>query len=199
MADKNYLYQRVFIASGNGITIEYIMKKGSACVEAFRDMSHLMAHLFGDSDRHRHSKEVAFYEDMRVLVQDMTNRKSHVLAPKQHFVPQMKKKQGGKEQSAIVDSMVLGAEIWRNGKFDDYVQTTAWDPEAGYPIRQETDRRRDTRYDTDTAFDNCDTNVLEIDEFVDLHGDENSRGQDRLAGIGALGGGDEFATGTEAF
>ena len=34
-ADNNYHNQRVFIATGNGVTIEYIMEKGSACVEAF--------------------------------------------------------------------------------------------------------------------------------------------------------------------
>ncbi|KAM5539821.1 hypothetical protein V8D89_006634 [Ganoderma adspersum] len=195
----NFWVKRVFIASGNGVTIEYIMRKGLACIEAFRNMSHLMAHLFGDLDQHRHLKEVAFYEDMHVLVQDMTNQKLHILAPKQHFVPQMKKKKGGQACSAIVDSMVLGVEIWQNSKFDDYVHTMAWDPEGGYPIGQETDGHHETRYVMDTAFDNCNTNVLEIDKYVDLHGDESTSRKDSLTGIGALGGGDEFATGTEAF
>ncbi|KAI1795010.1 hypothetical protein LXA43DRAFT_939422 [Ganoderma leucocontextum] len=195
----NFWVKVIFIASGNGVTIEYIMKKGSACVEAFRDMSHLMANLFGDSDRHRRSKEVAFYEDMRVLVEDMTKRKSHILASKQHFVPHMKKTKGGGERSAIVDSMVLGAEIWRSGKFDEYIRTTAWDPEVGYLMDQEKDGQHEERYDTDTAFDDCHANVLEADEFVDLHGDENATSGGGVTSTGALGGGDEFATGMEAF
>ncbi len=181
------------------------MKKGSACVEAFRDMSHLMANLFSDSDRHRCSKKVTFYEDMRVLVEDMTKRKSHILAAKQHFIPQIKKTQvGGKARSAIVNSMVLGAEIWQGGKFKQYIHTTAWDWALSYPMDQEIDSHHESRYDSDTAFDDCHANVLEADEFVDLHGPDDSTTMGGgsgggLAGLGALGGGDKFLTGMEAF
>ena len=62
--------QRVFIAQGSGVTVEYIIQKGSACVEAFHEISHLIANFFGDPDRARRSKEVAFHEDMRVLVEN---------------------------------------------------------------------------------------------------------------------------------
>lgn len=47
------------------------MHKGSACVEVFRNASHLVAEFFGNPDRNRRSKEIAFQEDMRVLVEDM--------------------------------------------------------------------------------------------------------------------------------
>ncbi|KAF9070833.1 hypothetical protein BDP27DRAFT_1419605 [Rhodocollybia butyracea] len=41
----NFWVKRVFIASGSGVTVEYIIDKGSACVEAFHDISHLVAHF----------------------------------------------------------------------------------------------------------------------------------------------------------
>ena len=102
------------------------MKKGSACVEAFRDLSHRMANFFGDRDTHRRSKEVAFQEDMRVLVEEMTKRKSHIPGQK-HFVPAPNSKQGKKTsvgtQSAIFDVLDAGADIWQK-KFDEYVKAT---------------------------------------------------------------------------
>jgi hypothetical protein len=56
--------QRVFIAQGSGVTMEYIIKKGSACVEAFRDISHIVANFFGDPDSARRHKELKFQEDI---------------------------------------------------------------------------------------------------------------------------------------
>ena len=191
------LDQRVFIASGNGVTIEYIMEKGSACVEAFRDISHRVANFFGDPDARRRSKEVAFMEDMRVLVEEMTKRNSHVLAAGQHFVPapapKGKKKGSAEPRSAVFDVIDAGAEIWQ-GKFFEYVRSTTYDPASGYPMAPEGENSHDTRLDTGTAFDECRNNVLETDQYVDLHGDETGS----HGGGEALGGGDEFATGMEA-
>ncbi|KAJ7835165.1 hypothetical protein B0H14DRAFT_2363521 [Mycena olivaceomarginata] len=76
----DYLNQRVFIASGSGVTIEYIMRKGSACVEAFRDITHLVANFFGDPDRARRSKKVKFNQDIEALVTEMQRRKFHVVS-----------------------------------------------------------------------------------------------------------------------
>lgn len=184
----------MFIASGSGVTIEYIMKKGSACVEAFRDLSHRMANFFGDRDAYRRSKEVAFQEDMRVLVEDMTKRRSHIRGQK-HFVPAPSSKEGKKKtsvvtRSAIFDVLDAGADIWQK-KFIEYVKTTTYDPEVGYPIATEQDTSHDSRLDSGTAFDRCTANILGTDGFVDLHGDETGIG-------GALGGGDEYETGMEA-
>ncbi|KAJ7834341.1 hypothetical protein B0H14DRAFT_3462101 [Mycena olivaceomarginata] len=47
----NFWVKRVYIASGAGVTVQYIIHKGSACVEAFRDISHLVANFFGDPNR----------------------------------------------------------------------------------------------------------------------------------------------------
>lgn len=194
--------QRVFIASGAGLTIEYIMAKGSACVEAFRDISHIVAGFFGDEDRSRRSKEIAFHEDIRVLIEAMMRRRADVIA--EHFVPEPKPKKpkkglsSWKPRSAIVDVMAVGAEIWQKGKFIEWLRATTFDPAVGYPPRgeeSESTAPRDTRLDSNTAFDEVVHNVLDIDNYVDLHGDETGDG----GATGALGGGGEFHTGMEPF
>ncbi|KAH9920676.1 uncharacterized protein B0H18DRAFT_956944 [Fomitopsis serialis] len=200
----NFWVKRVFIASGNGKTVGYIMKKGSACVESFRHISHLFANSFGDPDHHRRSKEAAFQQDMRVLVEAMIADSAHVIAADKHFVPATgsggkaaKKTQSGSPRSAIADVMNLGAEVWQNGKFAEYLQNTVYDPQLGYPMvsrESETTVNNSTSiFHTDTAFDSP-TNPLEYNSYVDLLGAED----DRSSGMqGGLGGGGEFATGME--
>ena len=63
--------QWVFIAQGNGVTVTYIIEKGSACVEAFCDVTECVSKFFRNPDRSRRSKEVSFQEDLCVLVEDM--------------------------------------------------------------------------------------------------------------------------------
>ncbi|KAI0691455.1 hypothetical protein C8T65DRAFT_745440 [Cerioporus squamosus] len=192
----NFWVKRVFIASGSGVTIEYIMAKGSACVEAFREVSHLVAGFFGDPDRGRRSKEIAFEHDMRVLVEGMRNRQAHLIG--QHVVLEAKAKKGSAtRRSAIVDVLATGADIWQNGKFTEWLKATTFDPALGYPARgeeHESEEPRDTRLDSDSAFNTTAHNVLDADNYVDLYGDE-----DEDSGCGALGGGGEFHTGMEPF
>ena len=64
----------MFIAQGNGVTVEYIIEKGSACIEAFRDVTQRVSRYFGNPDISRRAKEISFAEDMRVLVEDMERR-----------------------------------------------------------------------------------------------------------------------------
>ncbi|KAF6765346.1 hypothetical protein DFP72DRAFT_1057937 [Ephemerocybe angulata] len=73
----NLLVKRVFIAQGSGVTADYIIKKGSACVETFRQVSYLVSRYFGNPDRRRKSKELSFKEDLRVLVEDMERHQLH--------------------------------------------------------------------------------------------------------------------------
>lgn len=193
--------QRVFIAGGNGVTIEYIVSKGSACVEAFREVTHSVANYFGDPNRARHHKEVKFHEDIRSLIEDMVRLKAHKISLKGNFVPappKTSRKTGGtslpvtaEPRSAIFDVIVEGAQEWQ-GKFKEYIKNTTWDPRHGYPLVKETTASRDTRLITGTAFDN-DEIPFTFDNYEDLHGDEyESAG----LGAGALGGGDEFSTGS---
>ncbi|KAJ7807181.1 hypothetical protein B0H14DRAFT_3765051 [Mycena olivaceomarginata] len=194
----NYWVKRVFIASGSGVTIEYIMRKGSACVEAFRDITHLFANFFGDPDRARRSKEVKFNQDIEALVTEMQRRKFHVVRKERHFVPAPPKKPSKKPpknprspeppRSAIVDVFVLGAEQW-NGKFTEFIKATTFDAAlGGYPVAVESSNSgpHDSTLDTNTAFDNLTQNPLTYNSYTDLHGDADG------IGAGALGGGGDF-------
>ncbi|KAJ7791458.1 hypothetical protein B0H14DRAFT_2624967 [Mycena olivaceomarginata] len=109
--------------------VKYIIRKGSACVEAFRDISHLVANFFGDPDRARRSKEVKFYQDIEALISEMQRRKFHVVNAKGHFVPAPPPKKTTKKavtddsrRSAIADIFVKGAEEW-NSKFEEFIRT----------------------------------------------------------------------------
>ncbi|KAF8184133.1 hypothetical protein K438DRAFT_1974716 [Mycena galopus ATCC 62051] len=193
----NFWVKRVFIASGSGVTIEYIIHKGSACVEAFRDITHMVANFFGDPDRARRSKEVKFHQDIEALVTEMQWRKFHIVSQDRHFVPAPPKKARKNAsqntrppeppRSAIVDVFVKGAEEW-NGKFTDFIKSTTFDPAlGGYPPPSEssTSGPCDTTLDTNTVFDSLTNNPLTYDSYGDLHG-----GEDGISG--ALGGGGDF-------
>ncbi|KAJ7845589.1 hypothetical protein B0H14DRAFT_3683147, partial [Mycena olivaceomarginata] len=136
----NFWVKRVFIASGSGVTVEYIIRKGSACVEALRDITHMVANFFGDPDRARRSKEVKFNQDLEALVTEMQRRKFHVVSKERHFVPAPPRKvrknasqnPGPSEspRSAIVDVFIKGAEEW-NGKFTEFIKSTTFDAALG--------------------------------------------------------------------
>lgn len=96
-------FQRVFIAQGNGVTIEYIVKKGSACVEMFRNASYLVATFFGNPDRNCRSKEVAFRQDLRVLVEYLEHQDVH-----KGFVNGRTLSSDRKNQAALADILVQG-------------------------------------------------------------------------------------------
>lgn len=160
-------------------------------MEAFREITHVVSQFFGSRDVSRRSKEVAFMEDMRILVEDMEKNGMHRTMPAKHFVPAMKPAKGRKktdpENSGIVDVLVQGAEAWAHGKFKEYLNATTYDPATGYPIT-ETEEHNSARLDNMTVFD-MEDNPLEFESYDDLHGDEDDEG------LGSLGGGGEFATG----
>ncbi|KAF7972318.1 hypothetical protein HWV62_18506 [Athelia sp. TMB] len=203
----NFWVKRVFIAQGNGVTIDYIMSKGSACVEAFRDISHNVAHFFGDPNRARRHKEVKFQEDIRLLVEEMVRKNLHVLHKDGHFVPALPPKakkaataklQPTEPKSAIADAWVMGMQIWQEGKFTDFITSTTYDPALGYPVSSNINNTSESRIDTSifdngTVFDQTE-NPFDFEGHEDLHGDEIMGG---CPGVGGLGGGDEFSTGQE--
>ncbi|KAJ7717409.1 hypothetical protein B0H14DRAFT_3631243 [Mycena olivaceomarginata] len=196
----NFWVKRVFIASGAGVTVEYIIRKGSACVEAFCDVTHMVANFFGDPDRVRRSKEVKFHQDLEALVTEMQRRKFHKISTTKHFVPAPPKKSPKvapkkpppveAPRSAIIDVFVKGAEEW-NGKFTDFIKSTTYDPAlGGYPPAASSDSGpRDNTLDTGTVFDNLTNDPLTFDGFMDLH---TSKDHGEITGTGALGGGGDF-------
>ncbi|KAK7433878.1 hypothetical protein VKT23_020503 [Stygiomarasmius scandens] len=194
---------RVFIAHGNAVTVEYIIKKGSAVVEVFRDISHLIANYFGDPDRSRRHKEAGFLQDIRAVVEELErlgiHRDTHVV----RFVAAPLVTKSKKAESVVFDVQVRGMEIWAE-TFADYVRLTTYDPRSkSYPLGNPTKRAADKGKDdgaeecdnggnehdalpdalTGTVFDDMDENPLDFSNYVDLHGDNG------------LGGGDEFLTG----
>jgi hypothetical protein len=90
-------------------------------------------------------------------------------------------------RSAIANIFVEGAEEW-NSEFEEFIRTTTYDKELGYPLPTSTDKGSETIPENGIAFDNT-NNPLTFDGYADLHGDESKSG---TMGIGALGGGDEL-------
>jgi len=145
-------------------------------------LSHDVARYFGDSDRSRHHKEVAFFEDMRVLVEDMILKGIHVVKAGR-FIPGPSKKEGGTKivQSAIFDIMVASAEVWHNSKFNEYT--------LGYPITEQTTPDKvQHRLQTDTVFDDVMVNPLEYDSLEDLDDEAVSSSYPGLDGFGGTDG-----------
>ncbi|KAJ7225308.1 hypothetical protein GGX14DRAFT_638099 [Mycena pura] len=200
----NYWVKVVNKPQGSGVTVEYIIKKGSACIEAFRDISHEIATLFGDPDRRRRHKEVKFETDLRTLIDDLELNKIHHPSTVEHFVPAKGRKRSIKTPvSQIVDIQVRGTEIWADGNFSHYIQASTWDPALNrYPLgstsrkpadksKEDADESVDDGIDANgddglltsgTVFDNADI-PFEYSNYVDLHGESG------------LGGGDVYGTG----
>lgn len=180
------------------------MAKGSAAVEAFREVSHLVAKFFGDPDKPRQHKEIALKEDMCVLVEAMIKESIHTVSlnkPRAVPAPPKRKKTTTDAglRSAVIDVFDIGAQAWQSGKFDEYIQSTTYDPALGYPVPKEQKMKKNavsSALDNGTVFDNCEVNVLSYDAYMDLHGDDSELG-DGAGGLGALGGGSEFDTGED--
>jgi hypothetical protein len=122
----------------------------------------LVANFFGDPDRAGRSKEVKFHQDIETLISEMQRRKFHVNA-KGYFVPAPPPKKttttavtDDSRRSAIANIFVKGAEEW-NSKFEEFIRTTIYDKELGYPLRTSTDKGSEIIPEARTAFDN--TNI----------------------------------------
>lgn len=175
----------MFIAQGSGVTVEYIIAKGSACVEAFRALSHDVARFFGNSDRSRRHKELTFFEDMRVLVEDMVLKDVHTAKP-DRFIPGPSRKEGGTTvvRSAVFDVMVAGAEVWHNGKFTEYIRATTYDSALGYPVGELAPDEPQHLLHTDTVFDDIIVNPLSFDSLEDLDDSDINSTYPVLEGFG---------------
>ncbi|KAJ3515060.1 hypothetical protein NLJ89_g1998 [Agrocybe chaxingu] len=179
----NFWVKCVEIASGNGVTIEYIIEKGSACIEAMRDITEDVSRYFGNPEVRRKSKEVSFEEDMRVLVENMEQIQLHQARAKSRLVPSMKGSKSASTKSAIIDVQVAGAEIWQSGKFTDFLKKTTYDKNLGYPVETEDAQRV-------TEATEAEKDPLGHESYEDLHGDETNE-----CGLSSLGGGEMFSTG----
>ncbi|KAJ7481934.1 hypothetical protein FB451DRAFT_1171061 [Mycena latifolia] len=196
LEQNNFWVKRVNIAKGSGVTIKYIIEKGSAPVEAFREVSHKFARTFGFADRARRHKEVDVGQDLRLLTETIMDAQLHVLTPNRPiYAPLKVNKKGvvaaGPRVSAIVDSFDVGAQILNGGKFREFIRSTAWDPAAGYPVEApETTPNSNDPLVNGSVFDRVDENPLARDGFNDT--DDGDAHEQRYPGLGALGGGMEY-------
>ncbi|KAJ8089759.1 hypothetical protein PM082_018335 [Marasmius tenuissimus] len=166
----NYWIKRVYLAFGNGVTVQYIISKGSACVEAFRDISRRISRFSGNRDRSRRSKEMKFMKDIEALVQDMEKIGLHKpeFEATPHFV-------AAPPSKYICYLRHIGS--WR--KFN------------GFPAAGETTADPDEeRLNTDTPFDDTEENPIEIEAYEDTHGYDLDG-----EGYGGVGGGGRYDTG----
>ncbi|KAJ7938638.1 hypothetical protein B0H13DRAFT_2301681 [Mycena leptocephala] len=182
-----------FWVKGSGVTIKYIIEKGSAPVEAFRELSHRFARTFGFTDRARRHKEVDVEQDLRLLTEMMRDARLHVMtANRPVYMPLKVNKKGvvatAPRVSAIVDSFVIGAQALHGGKFKEFIRSTAWDPAAGYPVgAQELGPEPDDPLVNGSVFDRVGENPLARDGFNDV--DDGDAHERRFLGLGSLGGG----------
>lgn len=168
------------------------MEKGSACVEVFREISHQFARTFGNTDRARRHKEVDIEQDLRLLCEDMQRAQLHIqTSNREILIPASVNKKGKvtkPARSAIVDCIDIGSEILNDGKFDEFIRTTTWDPAVGYPIERLTNvTEGDDVLLNGSGFDATDRNPLVVEDFNDV--DDGDDHQSRCPGLGSLGGG----------
>ncbi|TFK17641.1 hypothetical protein FA15DRAFT_733973 [Coprinopsis marcescibilis] len=170
----NLLVKRIYVAQGNGVTIEYIMQKGLACIEAFGCVSHTVATFFGDPDRRRQSKEIAFEHDMMVLIQEMEKHHLHY-GYGANFVPVMPKTGKGKmgaktpkvlnqPKSSVIDVWVAGAQAWSDGKWNSFLETSSYDPAAILPVQNRQSKTLNPKVTEDMQL-GCLPNELYINSF----------------------------------
>ncbi|KAJ7803566.1 hypothetical protein B0H14DRAFT_3777036 [Mycena olivaceomarginata] len=197
LEQNNYWVKRVNIAKGSGVTIKYIIEKGSAAAEAFREVSHQFARTFGFADRARRHKEVDVGQDLRLLTETMLDARLHVLTGNRPiYVPLKVNKRGdvatGPRVSAIVDSLETGAQALHGGKFKEFIRSTAWDPASGYPVGMPgISPEADDPLVNGSVFDRVDQNPLARDGFNDV--DDGDTHEQRYLGLGSLGGGLEYS------
>ncbi|KAJ7846188.1 hypothetical protein B0H14DRAFT_2584259 [Mycena olivaceomarginata] len=174
LEQNNFWVKRVNIAKGSGVTVKYIIEKGSAPVEAFREVSHQFARTFGFVDRARRHKEVDVGQDLRLLTETMMDAQLHILTPNRPIYAPLK--------------------ILYAGKFREFVRTTTWDPAAGYPVEApETGPDEDDPLLNGSVFDRVDHNPLGREGFDDM--DDGDAHVQRYPGLGSLGGGMDYSDG----
>lgn len=162
-------------------------------MEVFREISHKFSRTFGHADRARRHKEVTVEHDLRLLCEEMLSAELHVQTPGRRILTSAKFNRRGKQlapaQSMIIDCYDTGAKILNNGKFNEFIRTTTWDPAVGFQGEIDSEANAD-HLDVllnGTAFDSTSGNPFTIDAYADT--DDGDDIQQRFSGSGSLGGG----------
>jgi hypothetical protein len=139
--------------NGSGKTAQNIITKGSACVEAFRTLSHQVEVFCGLDKRNRRHKEARLGEDIRALVMLLQENKVHCRTlnrPLWKALPKDSKKQTSNKSPEVVDILFLGRAGWTKGKIKEFINETAFSQEHGYPI---SDRLEDNQNGVEVTLD----------------------------------------------
>ncbi|KZV98769.1 hypothetical protein EXIGLDRAFT_746479 [Exidia glandulosa HHB12029] len=136
----NYYVKIVHMADGSGVNVENIIKRGSSCIEALRDISLAVSRFAGNSKGPRRHKESKFSHDLQVIYDLCRSKKVHILVERpDRFIPRPPSK--GKRskaktatalppRSAIWSLFTKGVEGW-NGRWETMLRTSTHDPQLG--------------------------------------------------------------------
>lgn len=180
------LSQRVFIAKGSGVTLDYIVNKGSACVETFRDINHHIAQTFGHADRSRRHREVSIERDVECLCSDLLASRVHTLTANRIILTPAKFNRQGKQTAppnrAVKDCWAQGYTYLSSGKFREHMRTSAYDGTASNSQDEGADNEPDEPF-----MQHDEENPLQRDGELDM--DDGDGIVSRFPGLGSLGGG----------
>ncbi|KZV94667.1 hypothetical protein EXIGLDRAFT_834868, partial [Exidia glandulosa HHB12029] len=190
----NYYVKVVHVAAGSGVSIENIMKKGSSCVEALIAIADAMSDFVGHKHVHRRHKEKKFMDDIRLLVWNMQDAKLHRLSsdplralpapPPTRKARQPKGPQAPPLPRSSVDSLFnKGYSTW-NGQWDQFLNSTTWDPELGA-----------AGTDTAAANDTAPSSSTELNAEDVAFAGPSDEDAPSCTGFGGIGGGSEFDSG----
>lgn len=132
-------------------------------------------------------------QDLRLLTEDLVRTRLHIATAERRVLAPAKFKKGGESlprKSAIIDCFYTGAQALNKGKFNDFIQSTTWDPAVGYPIDvivQSSLQASDDVLLNGTIFDRTDKNPITQSEFNDI--DDGDDHEKEVPGLGSLGGG----------
>ncbi|TFY76948.1 hypothetical protein EWM64_g7063 [Hericium alpestre] len=183
---NNGFIKNMFAALGSGVTMDYIIKKSSACVEVLRRLSHEMTSYFGVADFHRGRREVNIRGDIHALCLDLATHAIHEQTRERRVpLPATAKPKGRsarypdpKAHTAVRDVLVDGhAALLEGHLFEHWMKRTG---KGGTDIYPDDDRQADTatfgegtgfedpdgRMDVNTAIDE------ELEGYIDDISDE---------------------------
>ncbi|ESK89674.1 hypothetical protein Moror_8592 [Moniliophthora roreri MCA 2997] len=178
--NNNYT-KNMFAAHGANASIEFIQKKGLACIEILRKFSTEMSAWFGSTEySHRHS-DVPAESDIQALCVDLESSQVHVFHPEGCHVeplPSKKPRQKKNQQlTGVRDTLQDGREmLFDQGMFQQWLTQSLVGEGVDGALRNEDDEDYSLM---NTAFDNS-GGMMEVDTLnmddIELIGDQVADG-----------------------
>ncbi|EJD34594.1 hypothetical protein AURDEDRAFT_176375 [Auricularia subglabra TFB-10046 SS5] len=126
----NHDVKVVHLADGSGTHVDNIIEKGSACVEALRDIALQVSAFVGDSYVHRISREKKVVQDLMILFNVCKQgRLAEIDGSGDRFLPEPTKGDAP-PRSKVQSTSSKGYARW-NGTFGETLNVTTYDPQLG--------------------------------------------------------------------